>query len=335
MSHEKILVTGASGFLGSHLCAALADRGIPVRALYRRKAAPPELSRLESRGVELMNGDLGDPETCARAVRGVGAVIHSAALAMDWGDPKLFRSINVEATARLLDAAQRASCGTFLYISSAVVHGFGPHVDTTEEGPYHPLAYPYQTTKLEAEKLVLARNAPGFGTLAVRPCNVYGPGDHTSTYAMFAAILGSGFGYLGDGSAYTCPIYIDDLCAGVIAALESPRAAGEAILLTDGQKVPWKRYVEVMYEAVGSGKKPLSLPLWVAFPAARAMSFAWHLAGSKSPPPLTMYRVEQGARHYHFSNEKAKRLLGFSPTVFIEEGLARTARAFLDERGRR
>lgn len=335
-----ILVTGASGFLGSHLCAALTARGDRVRAMYRRERPPAELAALAaadgaSGKVELMRGDLDDPQAAGRAVKGARAVIHTAALASDWGDEALFRAANVGATMRLLDAAEREGCATFVHISSAVVHGFGPHMETTEEGPYHPLRFPYQTTKLEAERLVLARDRPGFRTTAIRPCNVYGPGDRTSTYAMFTAILDSTFGWLGDGSAFTCPIYIDDLCSGVLLALDAPEAGGEAILLSDGEKVQWRRYVEIMFGAVGSGKRPVGLPVWVAWPVAAVMTFLWRAVRAKNAPPLTLYRVEQGSRNYHFSNAKARRLLGFEPKVFCEEGLALTAKAFLAERAER
>jgi nucleoside-diphosphate-sugar epimerase len=339
-----VLVTGASGFIGQHLCAALAARGDSVRALYRRSNPPPELLALAEAGaadgaaprgggrVQLFKADLADEALGREAVRGVDAVIHSAALASDWGRLGAFMETNYEATARLLGAARDAGCGTFVYVSSAVVHGFGPHVDTTEVGPYYALKYPYQITKRMAEDYVLARNSDGFRTTAIRPCNAYGPGDRTSTYRMYDAILDGVFGYIGAGEALTCPVYIDDLCAGVLAALDRPEAAGEAIIITDGQKVAWKDYVRAMFAAVGSLKRPTGLPKSLAFAAAWLMTLGARALRRPEAPPLTMYRVEQGSQDYHFSNGKARELLGFEPRVFYEEGLARTAKAYLEER---
>ncbi len=338
MAARCVLVTGASGFIGGHLCAALAARGDRVRALYRRRIPPPALAALaeapKSR-VSLLNGDLCDSACLAGVVEGVDAVLHVAALASDWGPYESFKRENYDATAALLAAAEGAGVKTFVYFSSAVVSGFGPHVDSTEEGPYHPLKYPYQITKRLAERHVLDRNRSGFKTIALRPCNVYGPGDLTSTYRMYEAILSGLFGYIGSGEAYTPPIYIDDLCAATLSALDRPEAAGEAIILTDGQKVSWKSYAEVMFGAVGSTKRPTSLPEPLAFAAARAMTGAALLFRSRRAPPLTLYRVEQASQHYHFSGEKARRLLGFEPTVFYREGLERTAEAFLAERAAR
>jgi len=331
----NILVTGASGFIGSHLCAALAARGDAVRAMYRRKVAPPELASLAGKGVELFNGDLADEARVIEAVLGMDAVIHSAALASDWGPLDLFIEQNYDATVRLLEAAREAGAREFLYFSSAQVHGYGNHVDTTERGPYYDLKYPYQVTKMMAEEYVLAQKASAFKTVAIRPCNVYGPGDHTSTYTMLDGVMGGYFGYLGPGEALTCPVYIDDLVAGVLAALDCADAAGQAILLTDGMKVKWKDYARACYEAVGSRKRPKSLPRPLAYAAAGAMTGVALVARSRRRPLLTMYVVEQGSRNFHFSNEKARSLLGFEPKVFFEEGLARTADAYLREKEER
>jgi 2-alkyl-3-oxoalkanoate reductase len=332
---RKILVTGASGFIGAHLTAALASRGDQVRALYRRKEAPPELREIADRSegrVELFNADLTDAARAAQAVAGVDAVIHGAALASDWGRLELFIKMNYDATVLLLEAAREAGAKDFVYLSSAQVHGYGNHVDTTEFGPYYPIKYPYQITKRMAEEYALAQNTRSFRSTAIRPCNVYGPGDRVSTYTMFDNIMGGFFGYIGSGNALTCPIYVGDLCSGVLAALDSPESGGQAVLLTDGMKVSWKEYAHAMFDALGSKKKPTSCPGPIAYAAAGVMTAAARIMHSAKAPPLTMYVVEQGSRNFHFSNAKARDLLGFEPKVFYEEGLALTAKAYLEER---
>ena len=329
-----ILVTGASGFIGTHLCAALAARGEAVRALYRREEAPAELLALAVEGgsVELFKADLADEFRVREAVSGADTVIHAAALASDWGALDVFMKANFDATVSLLEAAREAGASTFVYISTAAVHGFGPHVGTTEAGPYYALRHPYPITKLMAEEYVLAQNARGFRTTAIRPCNVYGAGDRMSTYRMFDAIMDGIFGYIGSGNALTCPLYIDDLCEGVLAALDRGETGGEAILLSDGQKVSWKDYARAMFDAVGSRKKPTSMPKSIAFAAAWLMTALARALRSPLRPALTMYAVEQASVDYNFSNGKARELLGFEPRVFYKKGLARTARAYLEDR---
>jgi nucleoside-diphosphate-sugar epimerase len=332
---RKILVTGASGFIGGHLVAALVSRGDSVRALYRRKDPPASLlaiAQAHPDKVELFNADLGDAAKVAEAVAGADAVIHSAARASDWGKLELFIEANYDATVLLLEAAREAGARDFIYFSSAQVHGYGNHVDTTEAGPYYPMKYPYQITKRMAEEFVLAQNGPSFRATAIRPCNVYGPGDRVSTYTMLDNIGSGIFGYIGSGAALTCPIYIDDLLAGALAALDRPETGGQAILLTDGMKVSWKDYSQAMFDALGSKKKPTRCPAPIAYAAAGLMTAAAKAARSKSAPPLTLYVVDQGSRNFHFSNAKARDLLGFEPTVFFEEGLKLTVKAYLEER---
>lgn len=328
-SRTSMVITGASGFLGLHLCRTFAHLGYQVRAVYRRRRPPEELLGLASIGVELVNADLQEAGASERVCENMDIVLHCAALAYDWGPYEQFKRANIDITDDLLTASRLAGCHTFVFLSSAAVHGFGNHVDTHEEGPFFPLRYPYPMTKYTAEQHVLASDRPGFKTVAIRPCNVYGPGDQTSTYSMFAAILDGVFGYIGGGTAYTCPLYIDDFCQGVRLVVESDRLAGEPIILTDGTKVSWHAYTKAMYDAIGSAKHPFSIPKSAAFLAARIMGFGANVLHSRKAPPLTLYRVEQATSNYHFSHEKARRVLGFSPTVFYEEGLALTAEAFL------
>ena len=149
---------------------------------------------------------------------------------------------------------------------------------------------------------------------------------------MFEAILDGVFGYIGSGGALTCPIYIDDLCAGVLAALVSPDSGGEAILLTDGQKVAWKDTPTSCSPRSdrGRGRRACRNPS----PSRRPGHDRGARACGRSRPAPHDVPVEQASRDYHFSNEKARALLGFEPRVFYEEGLARTASAYLEERAK-
>ena len=288
------------------------------------------MKRREAAGsVELFRADLADAVEFAKAVRGVDAVIHSAALATRLGPARALHPGQLRRHENAARGRARAGCRTFVYISSAVVHGFGHHVDTSERGPYYPLKYPYQITKMMAEEYVLARNAEGFRTTAIRPCNVYGPGDHEHLPDVRRHHDGI-FGYIGSGASLTCPIYVDDLCEASWRRSAAPaRRPGYHSHRRPESLV--ERLCPRHVHAVGSKKRPVGTPKSLAYAAAWLMSTGARAIQRQTRPLLTLYPIEQASQDYHFSNEKARELLGFEPRVFHEEGLARTAKAYLQE----
>ncbi|GAG89904.1 unnamed protein product, partial [marine sediment metagenome] len=149
---SKILVTGASGFVGGHLARVMVERGYPVRALYRREKIPENLMRIREKGAEVNRLDLTETEDVRKAVHGVEAVIHVAALTGDWGPFKIYKRHNYDLTVRLIDESEKSGCRVFVYISSISVHGFGKHVNSGEEGPFYRHVSAYQTTKKMAEE---------------------------------------------------------------------------------------------------------------------------------------------------------------------------------------
>ncbi|MBU0927213.1 MAG: NAD-dependent epimerase/dehydratase family protein [Spirochaetes bacterium] len=324
----KVLVTGASGYIGGRLCSILASKGVRVRAAYRRPEPPEGLRALGRSGAELVRADLDTDEGAARAADGVSSVIHAAALASDWGEAEAFERANVAATRRMLDAAEAAGCDEFVFVGSMAVHGFGRHEGSTEEGPYYPLGHPYPESKLAAERLALGRDRPGFRASSLRLGYVYGPGDTTSTYRMFAAAERGAFGYLGSGLARTSVVYVDDACEALASALGNESVAGQAVGVVSSETVSWRELAAGVYEALGLPVRPRRLPLALAMPAAYVMSAAAALAGSRAGPPLTPYRVRRASVQYVFSNDKAARLLGFSPATAFKDGLAAAAAAY-------
>lgn len=328
---RRVLVTGASGFLGGWIARGLAERGYAVRALYRRPRPPAFLEALAASGAEVERRDLDWPEDARAAVRGMAAVVHAAALASDWGDAELFRRQNVGVTARMLEEARAAGCEAFVFLGSLSVHGFGPHVQTTEEGPYYPLGNPYQRTKKQAEEAVLAANGPGFRTVVLRPADVYGPGDTTTFYRLLSAQQRGIRGTLGGGLRLVSLLAVEDLVQAVVLALERERSAGQVFNLTSGEPNTWRQLLG--YTASLLGVRPwLELPLFVARPAAAVLSAVYAFLGIRKDPPLTPYRVEHVAYDFDFSIEKAQKLLGYSPAVGWREGLARTVAAYREER---
>jgi nucleoside-diphosphate-sugar epimerase len=326
---KKILVTGASGFIGGHLAAALLDRGYAVRAQYRRETIPAHLAALGKQGAELARVDLTLPEQIEGILDGVDGVIHVAALASDWGGFELFKRMNVDSTVLLVDSARQHGIRRFIHISSITVHGFGNHVDTGEDGPYYKLVYPYPITKKMAEDYVLSLNNTDFQTTVIRPGNVYGPDDTTTFYKMFHYIEKGIMGYVNKGRSLTCLVCVSDLAAAVIAAMENEKTAGQVYNITDGQKITWKELVDFMYRELGVNKRIISTPAWLSLFLAHLLSGVYKILGKKNPPPLTPYVVKQAAYHYSFSSAKARKDFGFQPRVPWQEGMRAAIKAYL------
>lgn len=326
----RVLVTGASGFIGGWIVRILRERGEHVRAVYHRRTTPRHLERLVRLGAEVVGLDLVSSGAATEAVSGMDAVVHAAARTGDWGSATLFHAQNFALTTNLVEAARRAGCRVLVYIGSTAVHGFGPHVDTTEEGPYYPCVHPYQTTKKMAEDFVLSRNAPGFRTTSIRPGVVYGPGDTTTFYPLLDAQRRGVRGTLGGGRSLTCPVYVEDLVEAVLLALGSEQGAGEAFNVTGGERVTWRELLDHAAELLGV-RPWIDPPLPVARAAAYLLAGVFRLfriPATPTAPPVTRYRVEQLAHDFHFSIAKAVRVLGYAPRMGWREGLRRTVEAY-------
>jgi len=329
---RRVLVTGASGFVGAWIARGLHEGGYRVRALHRRTPPPEALVELAARGLEVRRGDLTQEPDARAAVEGQEAVVHAAGLASDWGPEQRFLQHNVEATVWLLEAARQAACRLFVFVGSVSVHGFGPHRRTTEQGPYYPLISFYQTTKRQAEESVLAADGPQMRTVVLRPANVYGPGDATTFYRLLAAQRRGIRGTLGGGRRLTSVIYVEDLVQAVVRVLENEAAAGQVFNIASGEEVRWAELLG--YTASLLGVRPwLELPVALARVLAPLLEGVYRLFGIRTDPPLTRYRVAHVAHDFDFSIEKARRLLGWSPQVDWKEGLRRTVAAFLKDRG--
>jgi nucleoside-diphosphate-sugar epimerase len=324
---SRVLVTGASGFIGGWATRILVERGYAVRAQYRRSRIPAHLEEIRGLGVELRRCDLTVAEEVPPLLKDVEAVVHCAALTRDWGYEQDFFLHNVELTERLVDEARRAGCRVFVFLSSLSVYGFGGHRQSTEEGPFYPYVSGYQRSKRAAEEVVLSSAAPGFRVTVLRSGNAYGPGDTTTFYRLLAAQEKGVRGTVSGNRALTSPVYVEDLVQAVILALENEAAAGQVFNITSGEEVTWR---EMMSYCAGLlGVRPwLELPIALAWIAAYLFNGIYRLFRIKAEPVVFPYRVAHISRDYNFSIEKARRVLGYSPQTDWRTGLSRTVAAY-------
>jgi nucleoside-diphosphate-sugar epimerase len=322
---KAALVTGASGFLGSSLVAALCGRGVKVRALVRSTS---DLRRLSGLGAEIVHGDVCDLASLREAARGQQVVFHAAAKVPDWGPRREFFRVNLEGTRNVVAACQDASVERLVHVSSITVLGLpreGGAVD--EESPYHPSPHDaYTASKIEAEKIVREANGQrGLSTVAIRPGAIWGPGDPTLAPRIAALLRRRRAVYIGRASNKLALSHIGNLTLGLRLAAEVPAAAGQVYHLTDGETVTAREVVDGLAALLGTARPRWSVPFFVIYLAAAAMEGVAHLLRRRSPPPFTRYGVRLMASDCRYDIRKAERELGFSPTVSFRQGLAALA----------
>ena len=228
----RILVTGASGFIGVRVCERLSlEMHASVRAMVRQWSSAVRIAHLP---VEIVLGDVTDPASLSAALSGCDAVIHLA-LGSD-------RGIGV-GTRHLVAAAQEARVRRFVHMSSTAVYGLNPRSPVEGEAtPLERLGQPYGDAKIRAERAVWAAVAKGFPAVVLRPCIVWGPRSQWNTGVLERLRRGQ-ISLVGDGQGICNIVYIDNLIDAVLASLVRPEAVGEAFFVTDAKPVTWRQFV--------------------------------------------------------------------------------------------
>lgn len=319
----KVLVTGAGGFLGGAIARALIARGHSVRSFSRGR-----YPALDALGVEHARGDLADRDAIRAAAAGCDAIVHTAAKAGVWGSAREYRDTNVIGTENVLAACRAASIERLVYTSTpSVVHAGGDIEGGDESLPYttHP-STAYQATKTEAEKIVLAAQSRSLSVVALRPHLVWGPGDPHLVPRILARGRRGRIALPGGGTHRVDTIYVDNAADAHVAALErlAPEAAcaGRAYFVTNGEPVPLRDIVLGILRAGGIEARVVPIPPRLAHAAGAILETAFRLARTDREPPLTRFVAEQLSTAHWFDITAARRDLGWSPAVSIDEGLA-------------
>ncbi len=323
---EACLLTGGSGFIGGHLAARLVEDGHHVRCLVR---ATSETSRLEALGVELSVGDLGDPDSLARAVDGCRHVFHCAALVSDWATVAEIKQANVVGTQNLLRACVDGLVERFIHLSTTDVYGYPNRAQVDET--YRPARFRnwYAQTKLDAEVEVRrAAAAHALDAVILRPATVYGPGSTEVVGEIARAIRNRTMLLIGGGRAVAGLCYVSNLIDAAMLALRHEAAPGQAFNISDGLDVTWNEFIDSLSEGLGCSTIRRSMPYSVANAIGfsleqgyRLLRRATHVTTS---PLLSRQAVHVLGTHQSFSTRKARELLGWEPRVGYPAGLEAT-----------
>ena len=317
-----ILVTGATGFLGSALTTALIKRqDEPVRILARDEAKAREMF---GEGVSVVRGEITDVERVQEAVDGVDVVYHLVGRLYHPSVPaSLYRETHVEGTRILLDACKNQKhIKSIVHCSTTGVLGVTGPVPAKEDAPFAP-TNPYEATKLEGELLALkAQREEGLPISVVRPGLVYGPGD-LHLLSFFTTINKGIPPIIDNGKALIHPVYIDDMTDAFIQCAERPQAIGHSYNIAGDAPVSFRQLATAIAHALNKPEPRGDIPLWLANLASDIFSLIPGFQGEHAP--LTRSRVKFLTNSRVYSIERARTDLGYTPSVGLEEGMKLTA----------
>ena len=328
---QRLLITGATGCVGSHVAERAAACGIPTVALVR---ADSQTDRLRAWNVELIPGDLLDPASLARAVDGVTHVVHCAAKVGDWGPLDEFRAVNVRSLAHLLEACERTGrVQRFVHLSSLGVYEAKDHhgTDETVEPSVSGLDG-YTLSKIEAEQLVRrAIQANRIAAVILRPGFIYGPRDRTVLPKLLQRLKRRQVKYFGSGQQLLNNTYVGNLVDAIWLALEHPQAVGELFNITDTPLVSKRQFIETVARLAGYPLPTGAVPLGIARRLATISEAVYRWCGSKEAPLVSKARYKFLGLNLDFSIEKARRVLGYEPRVPFETAMQQTIDWFRTE----
>jgi nucleoside-diphosphate-sugar epimerase len=317
-----VLVTGATGFLGSHLTELLLAAGERPRVLVRPGEA---VAASAGEVVDVFRGDVGDRAALDTALRGVDRVLHCAARCGPWGPPAEYESTNVRGLEALVRAALAAGVRRLVHVSSITVHGNDVRGAADESAPLREEPNPYSRSKVAGERLLerMIRDE-GAPVTIVRPGWIYGPRDRAS-FARFARMIENGqMMVVGGGENHLPLIYVSDAARGVLLASETAQAVGRSYLLVNDEPVTQREFICAIAAELGAPAPARHIPYQLGLMLGAAAEHLGHLSRRRQPPPVMRYGMQLLGGENRFSITRARRELGFAPLVDLAEGVRRS-----------
>jgi len=289
-----ILVTGGTGFVGSHLIKKMRQEGLSVRAVVR---SPAKAIGLRDLGVEVVPGDVSDKASLERAVQGIERVVHLVGIIQE-APGATFQSVHVDGTRNLAEAARKAGVRHFLFQSA-----LGTRANAKSQ---------YHRTKWEAEELVRGSGIP---STVLRPSLIYGPGDQFTIRLSDMIRLSPILPIIGSGSSKVQPLFINDAVACIVKAVTSDAYLNELYELGGPEQLTYEEVTRAIAAALGVSRPALHLPLLFMRSMARVMETVL------PKPPVTTDQLIMLQEDTVCSMKDIRDAFGIEPILF-QKGLS-------------
>lgn len=321
MNQTKVLVTGATGFLGKRVARRLVEEGYRVRGLARTRSSVGDLKKL---GVEIAIGDLADESSIVAAVEGVDVVVHAAAGTR--GRAEESYAATIEGTRNVLEACRSGCVKKLVYISSCNVYevaGYPENQVVTEEAQLErfPLRRGhYSAAKLQAEALVTAAMSKySCAAVVLRPGTIYGPGAEIYTNMMGISLAGRFFVVFGDGESQLPLVHVDNAVAAIIECVSHSAADNEIFNVVDDDRVTKRVYMDRVVKALCPNAKVVYCPISLLLALTWLQEKLFGIFGRR--PFLTVYRLVSSQKRIRYSASKIRNMMGWRPHVSFDQAV--------------
>lgn len=323
---RTVVVTGASGLLGSRVALKLIRAGYTVRCFQRRDAIAVRES-LQPKGLERFEqhrGSITHPDHVSRALDGADAVVHLAAKVSVTGPWEEYVETNVTGTRILLEGARAEGIGRFVQVSSPSVSHAGSAFMGQGNQPADPdnARGNYARSKAYAERLALDYDSEDFLVGVVRPHLVWGPGDTQLVERVIERASRGGIPLLDAGAALIDSTYVDNAAEAVLRDFERLETVhGKPLVISNGEPRTVGELMTMMCEAAGVQPPQRTVPASLAKLAGSVVEKIWARRPGADEPPMTRFLAEQLSTSHWFDQRETHELLDWKPEVSIDEGM--------------
>lgn len=318
----KSIVTGATGFLGKHLCIRLKKLGHDVVGIGRNEKEGADLLKL---GIDFQKGSLEDKNFVLKASKGADYIFHCGALSSVWGNPNAFFQANVIGTMNVVEAAKKEKVKRLIHVSTPSIyfnleHTVRLNVKETDFIPNEPVNN-YAATKLQAEKIIDDAFSDGLPVISIRPRALFGPGDNAIIPRLIKANKKTGVPIVNGGTSMLDVTYVGNVVDALILCMNSPKKTlGKKYNITNGEPMPLIDLLELVFKSIDVPFKKKPMRYNTISKVASFLEKAHKTFIPSIEPVLTQYTVSVLSHSQTLDISAAKKDLGYKPRVSVEEG---------------